>query len=430
MRTPTHITGGLFITGTLASFFNINIFAHISYLILITIFSILPDIDLRKSTIGRLLYPIAYLIDKRFGHRTITHSLLFVFLISCITIIILKIFLLPYTYLLLILFALFSHLILDMITIQGVPLFYPKRNPCVIPGNVDYRFNTSNSKADIFLSIIFTLLLFTFSNYFDKGFWTSYNRAFATITHVNRENLKLSNWLICEYKFISNNKIFSDSAYVIESSNDKLFLFRKDTGIFILDNTNSNLKIIYTKPAISKIPKILKDYQFFNISIDSLNQFLKNKIVTGIIQSNVNIKYYSNNIALHTNFIKLKNEFNFFIYSISKDSVNQDINSKIKMLETRLKASNLNSNNYNKKYDSLIQSKTNIINHLNNCTDLYIKNKLQNELIEIEKAIKNFNFQKNISENLIILQEIQLLKIQQNKSNQILLSGFLSYINL
>ena len=36
----------------------------------------LPDMDTAASHIGRIFYPIAKQIETRFGHRTITHSLL------------------------------------------------------------------------------------------------------------------------------------------------------------------------------------------------------------------------------------------------------------------------------------------------------------------------------------------------------------------
>lgn len=91
---------------------------------------LLPDIDHPGSKIGRALYPIAWVVNKIFGHRGATHSLLALFLTSVL-------FILPalmlegfsafmYTQ-----FAIgvgvgfLSHLILDMSTKSGVPLLYP-----------------------------------------------------------------------------------------------------------------------------------------------------------------------------------------------------------------------------------------------------------------------------------------------------------------
>ena len=38
---------------------------------------LIPDIDCPNSMLGRMIYPIAYLIKKMFGHRTILHDPLF-----------------------------------------------------------------------------------------------------------------------------------------------------------------------------------------------------------------------------------------------------------------------------------------------------------------------------------------------------------------
>lgn len=40
---------------------------------------LLPDIDTVNSKIGRKLYPVSFVFQKAFGHRTLTHSLLFLF---------------------------------------------------------------------------------------------------------------------------------------------------------------------------------------------------------------------------------------------------------------------------------------------------------------------------------------------------------------
>ena len=80
MSGPNHIAGGLVFTGIFASFLDINIFSQIDYIIWTIFCCLLPDIDHRKSLIGKTFYPIAKFLDKRFGHRTITHSLMFLVL--------------------------------------------------------------------------------------------------------------------------------------------------------------------------------------------------------------------------------------------------------------------------------------------------------------------------------------------------------------
>lgn len=75
--------------------------------VLLSVGSILPDIDSRNSLLGKSL-PF---IPKLIKHRTITHSLLFI--IGCYFI----------NYYLMV--GCCVHLILDMMTKQGCPLLYP-----------------------------------------------------------------------------------------------------------------------------------------------------------------------------------------------------------------------------------------------------------------------------------------------------------------
>lgn len=48
--------------------------------------ALIPDCDLPKSTAGKVLGPISTLINKCFGHRTVTHSLTFWGILSLIMI--------------------------------------------------------------------------------------------------------------------------------------------------------------------------------------------------------------------------------------------------------------------------------------------------------------------------------------------------------
>jgi len=96
--------------------------------------ALLPDIDTTKSVIGRLVKPVAKIINRKYGHRTITHSLIALIGLTAVIsafqaayfpgLAIAQVFGLAYA----------SHLLLDMVTVQGIPLFYPfSKNPCVLP---------------------------------------------------------------------------------------------------------------------------------------------------------------------------------------------------------------------------------------------------------------------------------------------------------
>lgn len=114
----THIVGG--ITASLA-------FAQISNespIVLVgagVVGALLPDICHSGSKIGRTFRISSKIVNKLFGHRSFTHSLLFLFLVA-----ILLDALVPYRSVTIgILLGMASHFILDMGTKKGVKLFFP-----------------------------------------------------------------------------------------------------------------------------------------------------------------------------------------------------------------------------------------------------------------------------------------------------------------
>ena len=76
MSGVNHLAGGVVFTGIYLSLADINIFSSVHFLFFTALFSLLPDIDHSSSIIGKPLYPLSNYLDRKFGHRTITHSLI------------------------------------------------------------------------------------------------------------------------------------------------------------------------------------------------------------------------------------------------------------------------------------------------------------------------------------------------------------------
>lgn len=120
MKGKTHVIGGLAISGLLLycnKTYHLGLsIASFDYITGTVLGSLLPDIDHKKSFLGSIIHlPIK--------HRTLTHSLLFLFLTSIIVLqfnlsIALGLFL-----------GIGSHLFLDMLPIKskGICLFYPSK---------------------------------------------------------------------------------------------------------------------------------------------------------------------------------------------------------------------------------------------------------------------------------------------------------------
>jgi membrane-bound metal-dependent hydrolase YbcI (DUF457 family) len=83
--------------------------------------SLLPDIDTTTAGMGRYVRPVAAWIETTYGHRTVTHSLLAVSLLT------LAVWPLGPTVALALLWGVLSHLLLDTLNVNGVPLLWPVR---------------------------------------------------------------------------------------------------------------------------------------------------------------------------------------------------------------------------------------------------------------------------------------------------------------
>jgi len=95
--------------------------------------ALIPDIDHPSSKVGKKVKPVSVVINQVFGHRGFTHTilafLLFVlglFLLVGVIPVAYQGYYFPFALGLMIGYA--SHLVLDMMTVSGVPLLYPFSN--------------------------------------------------------------------------------------------------------------------------------------------------------------------------------------------------------------------------------------------------------------------------------------------------------------
>jgi inner membrane protein len=388
MKAPAHIATGLTFTGVLCSIYDVNIFESYANMGICILCSLLPDIDTTRTLIGKSFYPIAKIINRHFGHRTITHSFLFLIFIFTLLKILFYFNLIQSSDLIMIgSFAVLSHIILDMFTLAGVPFLYPfLRNSCVIPGNPNYRFTVGDWKAELVVTGTCGILAFTMQPLFQNGFWTTYNRSFGTIKHVHRENNNTDKYTLCDYDYIDNNMTHHGTAIVIESQVNEITLF--DQGeIFVLNTADPKIKVNYTRPRPSNIPKQYTDIKFFNITLDSLQRIMAGKLITGLIQSNHNIEYIDKAIKYNTNFINLKNKYNFIITVIA-DSVTSRNTELAELQATQaeeLRRYRRLINEYNTYTEKVREHETALADpSLSN----YERNKLQNELIHLRQHPK------------------------------------------
>ncbi len=121
---------------------------------------LLPDVDISKSPAGRVLFPISRFLEKRFPHRSCTHSILASIVIGAV------VYGLAYSSLVSWRLAhaieigyTFGYLV-DLITKSGIQLFFPTTLRCVVPGNRNLRLSTgSNWEYSILVLVVAALLL-------------------------------------------------------------------------------------------------------------------------------------------------------------------------------------------------------------------------------------------------------------------------------
>ena len=109
----------------------------------------LPDLDCRAGLVGRTVPPLSEWLERRFGHRTLTHSLLFQIALG-----IPLFYLLPKGHFLAFLAGWLSHTFADMMTPAGVGWFWPSRVRCVLPGNERYRMKPMGWGEFAFLGLV------------------------------------------------------------------------------------------------------------------------------------------------------------------------------------------------------------------------------------------------------------------------------------
>jgi membrane-bound metal-dependent hydrolase YbcI (DUF457 family) len=126
--------------------------------------SIVPDIDLPSSAMGRVFRPFSVSLFNRFGHRTITHSALAV-IIAAIVFYPLVMIEIKSIYTAAIVGYL-SHLVIDMNNTDGIVLTYPLPHRWIFPANMLYRFKVGEKGESILRGVLIALaLLVTFLSF-------------------------------------------------------------------------------------------------------------------------------------------------------------------------------------------------------------------------------------------------------------------------
>ena len=290
MRGPNHIVGGGVLTGTFASlFFGINIFSNPILLVGTIVGSLLPDIDHTSSLPGKLLYPIAKQINRRYGHRTLTHGLPFLAVLTGFSMMVESLYSNNWNFSTVLAIAVFVHILLDMMTVSGVKLMYPfqKDKIYVMIGRKDFRMRVDDIRSETIAMAIFLGMWLLLLPLIQNGFWTTYNTFFGKPQHLVSEFQNSTDLLSVDYQVKRGSQIVQGNGFCIDASTSRVVLLE-----------DGNWNILDSKTEI--IEKVIpvhtgKNFRFqainlIEVSADSLNQVCREKVVASI-QVSANNKF-------------------------------------------------------------------------------------------------------------------------------------------
>jgi inner membrane protein len=389
MTLPNHIAGGIVFTGIFASFFSINILSNPIAIGTTLIASILPDIDHTKSLIGKLFLPLSRYLNRRFGHRTITHSITFLGLLALFLLFLERNFFPDNPITTIFVMAYISHLLLDMATIQGVPLFYPFfRNPCVLPGNPDLRFRTGNLRTESMIFCFFIFMGVFLQPLFKNGFWTQYNRLFGTPKHLVSEFKKSDTVLKVDYHIQIGTDQYHGSGDCIFASERQIVLL-DSTKFKILDPLKCTIKKVIPNRSQKKLH--FQQRSFISITVDSLNALIHEYPLQNIeIQSNNPFEVHDNNkLPKVTKNHKADYPENLYIHSVLLDSIRDtfliEINPRIATLDYQIKLIQIDHANQMQEYNNQIAELQSLRQQVSTEPNLVLREKITERIHQLER---------------------------------------------
>ncbi|GAA6737479.1 MULTISPECIES: metal-dependent hydrolase [Thermus] len=138
--------------------------------------SVMPDIDTTTSGPGKFVRPLSTFLERRFGHRTLTHSLLFLLVLAFLLYPLARAqpgaywaFLAGYL----------SHLLLDTLNVNGVPLLWPWRLQFWFFSAREWRIRYA-SPQEATLALILALVGFALWPLSGQGFASAFRHLVGT----------------------------------------------------------------------------------------------------------------------------------------------------------------------------------------------------------------------------------------------------------
>ncbi|MBU1706114.1 metal-dependent hydrolase [Patescibacteria group bacterium] len=308
MLTPTHSVFGIFLTLIVLAVFGVQSGLHWSIFALAILGAIAPDIDHPKSMIGRIFKSVSLPIERKFGHRSVTHSfigLLFATLIFGLPILLgnwgLRIlsnfgfgisdFSLSYIesfatrWIAAFSIGYLSHLLLDMFNRRGSQMFWPNPNRDVIPRNPKLR-SESGSRVEIVIFVILLSLMFLAFPISKYGLISSLRWFLATPGSAIEEFKTLNNHAYLEFDgvFKDRKENVKGEAEILDVDYKCLVILYKGDIYTLSDQLAADILASHVRVKKTNIPIKIERKEFINMTREYLlSQIPKGALISGTI---------------------------------------------------------------------------------------------------------------------------------------------------
>jgi len=300
MLAPTHSIFGVFLTLIILAVFGVQWSLHWSIMLIAIFGAIVPDIDHPRSIIGRLFSFISVPLERRYGHRTITHSLVGLVIISMVFgfLILFGVWLLDIIWNLgfgywdllprwIAAFSIsyFSHLVLDMFNPHGSQMFWPDTGRDVIPKNPKLRIE-SGSKTEIlvfFILLILMVLALPISKY---GIASSLRWLLATPGSAIEEFRTMKTHAYLDFNGIMNEtrSPIAGKGEILDVNNKRLIILYKDAVYTLSDELAADIIASHVRVKKTAMPIKTNRREFNNASREYLlSQIPKGALISGIV---------------------------------------------------------------------------------------------------------------------------------------------------
>ena len=270
---------------------------------------------------------------------------------------------------------------------------------------------------------LFSIITLSCYDLFENGFWTSYNRSFGTLRHVEREFKSSPTFVEVDYKYLFNGNEITGNGYVIEATENESIIFTNQNQILNLTTNDNRIRDIEILPSRSNTIFKIETQNFYSISIDSLKSLMKNKIVSGQITSESDF-YFDR--KLQNKSVEFKHNFNPQIMAIQNTN-QSEILEELKLKKAEARKIYFHNRNEKLKLETLKSDLNQLENQRINSADIYSKNKIENLIIEKKKEISKFKL--DLISNPVLFEEIKLLESKLNMKVQQKFSGELNLIS-